>query len=143
MKIVINKCFGGFHLSDKAIEMIMTRKGFNCFRYAHTKYKHSNGVDMFERRETASGNVLFPIIYYTTKNLGERVDNIPEDVVWDSLDINRSDPDLVAVVEEIGKEANTGVSELAVVEIPEDVDWVIQEYDGLESIHEAHRVWTA
>ena len=70
------------------------------------------------------------------------MDNIPEDVVWDSLDINRSDPDLVAVVEEIGKEANTWVSDLAVVEIPEDVDWVIQEYDGLESIHEAHRVWT-
>ena len=28
MKIAINRCFGGFGLSDKAIEMIMKRKGF-------------------------------------------------------------------------------------------------------------------
>ena len=37
MKVVINRCFGGFCLSDKAVEMIMKRKGLDCFRYAVSK----------------------------------------------------------------------------------------------------------
>jgi predicted RND superfamily exporter protein len=52
---------------------------------------------------------------------------------------NRDDPELVRAVEELGKEA--GVGELIVVEIPDDVDWIIEEYDGNERISEAHRTW--
>ena len=143
MKVVINKCFGGFCLSDKAVEMIMKRKGLDCFRYAHTKYKHSDGVNKFERREDNSENKMFPIIYYSVKDLGEEVNELPDDVVWDDDNISRDDADLVAVVEELGKEASTRVSNLVAVEIPDDVNWVIEDYDGLESIHEAHRVWTS
>jgi len=143
MKIVINKCFGGFCLSDKAVEMIMKRKGFDCFRYAHTKYKHSDGVNEFERREDNSENKMFPIIYYSVKDLGEKVNELPDDVVWDNDNISRDDVDLIAVVEELGKEAGSKVSDLVVVEIPDGVTWTIQDYDGVESIHEAHRIWTA
>ena len=44
-------------------------------------------------------------------------------------------------MEELGSKVNTRYSELAVVEIPDDVEWEINEYDGWESIHEKHRVW--
>lgn len=142
MKVVINRCFGGFCLSDKAVEMIMKRKGFDCFRYARTKYEFSDGVDEFERREDNHGDKMFPLIYYSVKNLGEKVSELPDDVVWDNDNINRDDTDLIAVVEELGKEASSRVSNLVVVEIPDDVSWTIQDYDGVESIHEAHRIWT-
>lgn len=144
MKIVINNCFGGFNLSDRAIEMIMRRKGFECFRYAHTKYKFSDGVDEYVKQEKCSGVRLFPPIYYSTKDFGDKTNELSEDAIWDENGVSRNDTDLVAVVEEIGKEAsNTEISSLAVVEIPDGVNWTIQEYDGLESVHEAHRVWTA
>ena len=56
-------------------------------------------------------------------------------------EIKRNDPRLIAVVEELGKEANTWASSLKVVEVPDDVDWTIEEYDGLEWVSERHRTW--
>ena len=60
---------------------------------------------------------------------------------WSYYDIARNDQYLVRVVEEMGDEANGRFSELKVVDIPDDVEWQIDEYDGLESVHEVHRVW--
>lgn len=57
-------------------------------------------------------------------------------------DIERDNPDLIKVVEELGDEANSSFASLKVVEIPDDVDWEIQEYDGREWIAEKHRTWS-
>ena len=53
----------------------------------------------------------------------------------------RNDPDLVAAVEALGEEANGLRASLLVVEIPDDVDWYIEEYDGHEWVAETHRTW--
>jgi len=53
----------------------------------------------------------------------------------------RDDPDLIAVVEKLGEAANTWLSSLSIVEIPEGVNWYIEEYDGLEWVAERHRKW--
>ena len=55
---------------------------------------------------------------------------------------DRSDPDLVAVVEELGDRADGWASELVVVEVPDNVKWHIEEYDGCEHIAEDHRTWS-
>ena len=47
--------------------------------------------------------------------------------------LNRHDPDLVAVVEALGKEANGTFSKLAIAEIDED-KYFIDEYDGRETV---------
>ena len=47
--------------------------------------------------------------------------------------LKRHDPDLVAVVEALGKEANSTFSELAIAEIDED-KYFIDEYDGMETV---------
>lgn len=57
-------------------------------------------------------------------------------------DIDRADPDLVQVVEELGEKSNDIYSVLHIVEIPEDVSWYIEEYDGLEHVAERHRTWS-
>lgn len=55
----------------------------------------------------------------------------------------RADPRLIEAIEKIGeKEASGRVASLKVVEIPDGTDWEIDEYDGWESIHESHRVWS-
>ena len=56
-------------------------------------------------------------------------------------DIERNDPVLVQVVEQLGKAAWGDYSELKVVEVPDGVDWYIDEYDGKERVAETHRVW--
>ena len=58
--------------------------------------------------------------------------------VWD---ISRTDPILVAMVKENSKLYSGSFSQLKVVEIPDDVDWKISDYDGQEHIAEKHRTW--
>ena len=55
--------------------------------------------------------------------------------------IKRNDPILVEVVEQLGEDAADRFAELKVVEIPDDVEWQIEEYDGNEWIAEKHRTW--
>ena len=57
-------------------------------------------------------------------------------------DIPRDDPALIEVVEQLGGEAGNRYSELKIVDIPDDVEWTIEEYDGLEWVAEAHRTWS-
>ncbi len=56
-------------------------------------------------------------------------------------DVDRSDPDLVAVVEELGSESFGTCAKLDVVDIPDGTDYFIDEYDGMETIRETHRTW--
>lgn len=55
--------------------------------------------------------------------------------------IKRDNPKLIECVEKLGQEAADNYSHLKIVEIPFEVDWVIEEYDGREWIAERHRIW--
>ena len=57
-------------------------------------------------------------------------------------DIARDDPLLVSIVCTLGERANGKYSRLKVVEIPDGVEWQIDEYDGSEWVAEAHRTWS-
>lgn len=67
------------------------------------------------------------------------VENDPEWWVWD---VERDDPSLVDIVEQLGPYANGSCAKLKVVEIPADVAWHIHDYDGLEHVAENHRTWS-
>ena len=56
-------------------------------------------------------------------------------------EIPRDDPALVQVVKELGERSFGGHASLSVVEIPDDVEWQIEEYDGNEWVAEKHRTW--
>ena len=60
---------------------------------------------------------------------------------WSYYDIERNDQYLVRVVEELGDDANGRFAELKVVEVPDDVEWYVEEYDGWEWVAEVHRTW--
>jgi len=83
-KIVINNCYGGFGLSEIALEML--------------------GIE-------------------------------------DCYDMERDNPRLIEVVENLGSKADGLCSELRIVEIPENVEWHIEDYDGSEWVAENHRTW--
>ena len=54
----------------------------------------------------------------------------------------RTSPKLIKAIEKIGvKEASGEMAVLEIVEIPDDIEWEIDEYDGFETVHEQHRKW--
>ncbi len=60
----------------------------------------------------------------------------------DNPDAYRSDLKLIAAIEKVGTKESSGPhARLRIVEIPDDIMWYIHEYDGNESVHEAHRIW--
>lgn len=91
MKIVVNRCFGGFGLSKAAYkELSIPWDGYG-FKYSEEE--------------------------------------------------KRTDPALVACVEKLGDAASGPMAQLKVVEIPDDVKWQIDEYDGAETVMEKSREW--
>ena len=113
MKVVINADFGGFSLSDDAMRMYSDLAGLNLVG-----------------KPSSFGHTIFYID-------GEIED---ESAFWEG-EIARNDENLVKVVETLGSAANGNYSRLKVVEIPDGVDWMLQEYDGSEWIAEVHRTW--
>ncbi len=105
-KIVYNACYGGFGLSDEAI-----------LRYAELK-----GIAVYPEK------VHFFTMYWTVPN-GKDNDSCLRE-----YDIERDDPILVQVVEELGEKANGRYAKLQIEEIEAGTLYRIDEYDGNESI---------
>ena len=54
----------------------------------------------------------------------------------------RQDPRLIAAIEKLGEDKASGaMAEIRVVDIPDDIEWEIDDYDGVETVHEQHRSW--
>lgn len=120
MKIVINKCFGGFGLSDAVHEKLIEL-----------------GVPHYKTwKEIPEGDAPYV------------VDSDRPDATFGSYYSNfrdyekRNHPLLIQAIEVIGiDKASASLANLKVVDVPDDVQWEIDDYDGIESVHEQHRSW--
>lgn len=56
--------------------------------------------------------------------------------------IPRNDPHLLQVVEEMGEEADGRAASLKIIDIPDDIEWEIEEHNGREWVVEKHRRWS-
>ena len=135
MKIVINDCFGGFGLSTEAMKQLI-KLG-------------SAGIETMTELEYRGGRARGDISSETFSDAGDGFEvGWIEDVLYrDGMvysfdDDFRTDPVLIRVVEQMGGAADGSCAELKVIEIPDDVDWEICEYDGNEHIAEKHRTWS-
>ena len=82
MKIILNRCYGGFELSEKALKML----------------------------------------------------NIEHQ--WDYEGDIRTSPEVIEIVEKLGKEASGRFANLMVINIPEEsTDYIISDYDGVETLY--------
>lgn len=139
MKIVVNRCFGGFGVSNKAKYEIGKRKGMNINFYEEIM---SGSYDVIGFKKVDIENDGWGAIT-VDGDFGDKAtnDQIYENVVLCDYNMDRTDKDLVYVVETIGEEADGNCASLEVVEIPDGVKWFIDDYDGIETIHEQHRSW--
>lgn len=121
-KIVYNACYGGFGLSHEAV-----------MRYAKLK-----GLTLYPKKQFSFYS------YYTVpveeyKKVAEHCDKTKiytelSDLYFSPCDIQRDDPILVQVVEELGTEACGNYARLEIMEVPSGTRYKIDEYDGNESI---------
>lgn len=117
-KIAVNRCFGGFGLSEAATRRYLELKGLPC-------YVQHNSWGSFE---------------CFTKAPQDR-EHQYDGLFYAGRETERDDPLLIQVIEELGKDADGDCAQLAIVEIPDDVQWQIEEYDGAEHVAEVHRTW--
>jgi len=141
-KIAINKCYGGFGLSAKATKLYLKKIGKKCFFYKQTKYSHNGGKDEYSKLTLEQAQKEHFVSVYT-KDMGKTFSKWDNKYSWyESFYDNRDDKLLIETIEELGeKESSSQLAEIKIVEIPNGIEWELDEYDGVESIHEKHRSW--
>jgi hypothetical protein len=114
MKIVINRCHGGFGISHEAILKYAEYKNFKLF-YDKSK-ENSWFLEYFLDEEQTK-----PFRSY----------NIP-----------RNDPDLIKIIEQLGEKSFGSCAKLKIVEVPDKTNWEIDEYnDGYERVVQNYNEW--
>lgn len=119
-KVVVNACYGGFGLSDAAVMRYAEIKGIRLVKIQST---YGDGENQFTSEHFAIDGVDDPDSYFSYH------------------DIERHDPILVQVVEELGDAADGEFANLRIADVPDDVKWYIDDYDGIETVCEEHRRW--
>jgi len=150
LKVVINSCFGGFHLSIAAIRRLYELKDPHLQIISIREY---HGIDNPNMKDfnvkygyiDSKGNVNMKKLKEDDKFHGRFVDGdnyILDEHHWSHKDA-RACPLLVKIVKELGEKANSSsVSKLKIVTIPDGIDWEVTEYDGSECVEEKHRSWS-
>ena len=155
MKIVINECFGGFGLSREGVKLLAKKQGRECYFFGYAR-KADGGVDLHAYGPDDQESMFFSAFDIPDPNEVLRAkpwhdmtmeEKSAHNALYDKhfLDTrpdDRTDPLLIEVVEELGEVANGSCAKLKVIEIPDGIDYEIEEYDGNESVHEVHRSWS-
>lgn len=146
MKVVINRCYGGFGVSPEAMKRLIELDSKVIKVYDPKEYYGGNNPNFADRdwkadydREFAAANDVGG--GYRAQRFGGVLFKDGRVFTSERDDHLRSDPALVRVVEEMGDKANGECASLAVVTIPDDVTFEIEEYDGIEWVAEEHRTW--
>lgn len=145
-EVVINSCYGGFDLSNEAVdELFFLKTGKHLVWYiaedlslSSTRYLR---LGDFSNISDENKTELFKVIPFS-KDEGESFssDDKDNDIVM-YTEIARDDKDLVAVVKKLKEKSCRRLSDghflsrLDVVKIPSDAKFVISDYDGVETLY--------
>jgi len=135
-KVILNKCYGGFDVSRKAYELYAKKKGLNLYGY---ESNFINNECFYKKTNKDNG-----FVSYFTKDFGDNVQISDDDYEKYTLYLgsnHREDKVLIEVIEELGEKASGFCGNLQIVEIPDDLDYVIDEYDGIETLHQKVQEW--
>lgn len=132
-KVVYNACFGGFGLSREAIQRYWEIKGQQIWIEDDKEYPALGYFTVWlvppeERLEVKSNEEFYSM------SRDERIayNKARSEQTWYPDGVDRHDPALVQVVEELGDKANGDCAELRIAEV--SGPYRIDEYDGSESV---------
>jgi hypothetical protein len=135
MKVVINNCYGGFGVSANAMKRLIAENSPLVRSFTVEEYYGkacSREVNLVDRGDGYFSESFLESVLHKEG----RVYSLDR-----SDDAARCDPFLVRLVEEMGDAANGRFASLRIVEVPDDAEWYISEYDGNEHVAEKHRTW--
>ncbi len=139
MKIVINRCFGGFGLSEAAYSKLIE---WGVPVKPYVEQKRDEETKLYLPEPANEGEIIFDRTLTPEQQFADAEHIRLMGRYWETwLDKQRTHPLLVRVVEELGKAANGNHANLKVVEIPDGTEWEISEYDGSEHVAEKHQTW--
>lgn len=153
MKVILNKCYGGFGISPMAHKLYAEKKGIELYPYVEDNSNYiSKGGTIYHKTDWTDERVnRILITHYFTKDLGKSIiENKNNKSEFNELyknyslyinDKYRTDPILIEVVEELGEKANGNFADLQIVEIPDGMEYTIDEYDGIETLHQKVQKW--
>jgi hypothetical protein len=134
-KIVISKTYGGFGLSEVAIRRYFEIKGQKVWLEPETLYTQVWLVPPEERVKELPGEWCdHPL------SVRQEHNRLYDEQVWCARNLDRTDPILVQVVEELGQVAAGRHANLVIEELSKGTLYRIEEYDGYESIETADNV---
>lgn len=128
MKVVYNACYGGFGLSHAGVMRYAEIKGMKLYAFVDQRGKDGRyKIGDMRPFDPSKDEDAFCIHYSTNEKYGNNC-------YWSCRNIDRADPALVQVVEELGKAAGGLCSSLAIEDVPAGTAYRIDEYDGNESV---------
>ena len=137
-KVVYNSCYGGFELSIEALVLYYKYKYPETTLFFYQTLPDNPGFDRISIPESEAKRPDSLMVDVLDKDFGPKV--LTTDLgdyyrhVLIPLSIERHDPILVRVVEELGSEKASGMcSELAIADIGDSL-YRIEEYDGYETV---------
>ncbi|MHA1685279.1 MAG: hypothetical protein ACTSYD_02600 [Candidatus Heimdallarchaeaceae archaeon] len=134
IKIAINKCYGGFRLSQKAVKWLYEHGDKHITKVPKKDFiKDDDPLLLMKSEKEFLDWLAVPLI----KEKGKEYVLLDQHTVYK----HRACPLLIRCIEELGEEANSKFSKLKIIEVPAAVEWEIQEYDGVEWVAEKHRTW--
>lgn len=138
MKLVINRQFGGFGLSEAAYTKLHE---YGVPIQSYVEPERDPVTHLYKPQPLNDGEVIFDRALSSADSINEGMTRLCGRY-WDLWTRgNRTHPHLVRVVEELGAEASGRFADLRVVEIPDGIAFTIEEYDGREHVAEVHRTW--
>lgn len=121
-KIVLNRGIGGFGLSDRA-----------CIRLMELGIPEENNFTKFNEDRIKRNQI---------RDWGNQIS--PNQIYYGYPNIERDDPRLIQVIEELEHLANGEHATLGIAEIPAWIEWSIDDSEmGYEWVQEHHRTWDA
>lgn len=137
-KIAINRCFGGFGLSHEAVMRYFEIKGITVYPEKGTWNFWTYWTVKPEDRPETKENDAFYAMSLEDRQAHNKAHS--DSSIYER-GIARDDPALIQVIEEMGDAASGDCADLSIVEVPDGVNWEIDEYDGREHVAEVHRTW--
>ena len=127
-KIAVNKCFGGFSLSQEAMEKLV--------EYGMPVYDDWESYGSNERPEV---HIVRNKDYKGTEKMFDREYYLSH---CDKQMDMRTHPLVIKVIEELGDKANGSCASIKIVDVPREIyEVIIEEYDGTEWVSEKHETW--
>lgn len=140
MQVLINRCYGGFNISGQVLfelienksELIKVHKFNEWFTSTHEyetdAYKEFKPDWLINSWENIIINNITKLVY----RLNEGDDPIKF----------RSNKELINIFNKLGKEKFSGpFADIQLIDIPDNIEVKLSEYDGVEWIAEKHRTW--